>query len=279
MNHITTLLFEMFSYDFMRNAFLAGTIAAVLASVVGYFVVIRNLAFAGHALGHIGFAGAAGAGLVGLSPVSGQMILTLLAAAGMGTLGERIGKSDIAIGIVLAFSLGLGVLFLHFYNSYAGQAMAILFGDILGVSNLLLKKMLISSIICLLILGFIARPLLFASLEPELAEAKGVSLPLTSTLFLLVMAVAVTEISQIVGVLLVFTLLIGPAAAALNWTRKFWSGIIATLIIAIIIVWLGIGLAYTTDWPAAFWISCLSLLIYLVSLIKLRNYTSKPQDS
>src|SRR5574338_1067271 len=101
---------NLFSYDFMRHAFVAGTFAAILAGIVGYFVIIRRLAFAAHALGHIGFAGASGALLAGLSPMTGQLILTLLAAIGIGTLGERANKSDMAIGIILSFSLGLGTL-------------------------------------------------------------------------------------------------------------------------------------------------------------------------
>lgn len=268
MQNIATTILTMVSYDFMRNAFLAGTIAAIVSALVGYFMVIRNLAFAGHALSHISFAGAAGAGLVYLSPLSGQLILTLASASCMGLLGERIGKSDMVIGIILAFSLGLGVLFLYLYQSYAGQAMAILFGDLLGVSNHLLKMMLFFSIPSLLALAVIARPLLFASLEPELAEAKGVSLPVISMLFFLILAIAVTEASQVVGVLLVFTLLVGPAAAALNLTRNFWSGISVSVLLGLVIVWIGIFLAYITDWPASFWISSLSLVIYLLSLGK-----------
>lgn len=262
-----TLIISLFEYDFLRNALIAGTIAAILAGFVGYFLIIRKMAFAAHALGHIGFAGATAASLVSLSPVTGQLLLTLLAAIGMGSLGHRISKSDVAIGIVLAFALGLGVLFLHFYTHYAAQAMTILFGNILGVSAHLIKMMLIYSILSLLALGVIARPLLFASLEPELAEAKGVSLPLISILFMIIVAVAVTEASQVVGVLLVFTLLIGPAAAALNWTHGIVTGLLLTVLLGIVIVWLGIILAFATDWPIPFWISSLAAASYFLSLM------------
>ncbi len=264
---IINFLPTMLSYEFMRNAFFAGTMAALVAAIVGYFVVIRSVAFAGHALGHIGFAGAAGAGLIGLSPPIGQLLLTVLAAIGMGGLSNRLEKSDTVIGIVLAFALSLGVLFLYLYKAYAAQAMAILFGDVLGVSHTLLMTMLIFSILSLCALAIIARPLLFASLEPELAQAKGISLSFISILFFIITAIAITEASQIIGVLLVFTLLVGPAAAALNWARTFWSGIFLSALIAVLMVWLGITLTYITDWPAAFWISSLSLVIYLVSLI------------
>ena len=260
-------IISLIEFDFLRNALVAGTIAAILAGVVGYFMVIRRLAFAGHALGHIGFAGATGAGLIGLTPLTGQLLLTVMAAVGMGGLGHRISKSDVAIGIVLAFALGLGVLFLHFYMNYAAQAMTILFGNLLGVSAHLIKMMLLCCVISLLTLSVMARPLLFSSLEPELAEAKGVSLPLISILFMITAAVAVTVVSQVVGVLLVFTLLIGPAAAALNWTRRFASGIFLTVFLGIFLVWLGIILAFITDWPIPFWISALTGLTYFLSIV------------
>ncbi len=267
-----TLIISLFEYYFLRNALIAGTIIAILTSLVGYFMVIRKLAFAGHALGHIGFAGATGAGLVGLTPITGQLFLTILAAIGMGSLGHRMSKSDVAIGIVLALALGLGVLFLHFYTRYAVQAMTILFGNLLGVSVHLIKMMLVYSILSLAALSVIARPLLFASLEPELAEAKGVSLPLISILFMIIVAVAVTEASQVVGVLLVFTLLVGPASAALNWSQHIVSGLFLTVIFGVLTVWLGIILAFITDWPIPFWISALAAANYFLSFLGKANY-------
>lgn len=262
---------SLFEYDFLRNALVSGTIAAILAGVVGYFMVIRRLAFAGHALGHIGFAGATGAGLIGLSPLLGQLLLTVVAALGMGALGHRMSKSDVAIGIVLAFALGLGVLFLHFYMNYAAQAMTILFGNLLGVSSHLIKMMLLCCVVSLLAISVIARPLLFSSLEPELAEAKGVSLPFISILFMIIAAVAVTIASQVVGVLLVFTLLIGPAAAALNWTCSIGSGLVLTVLLGIVAVWLGIILAFVSDWPIPFWITVLTAFIYFLSVVYTRH--------
>ena len=258
----------MFEYEFMQHAFIAGTIAAILAGIVGYFIILRNLSFAAHAFGHIGFAGASGALLVGLSPITGQFFLTLLAAIGIGALGDRISKSDIVIGIILSFCLGLGTLFLYFYGGYAGQAMIILFGNLLGVSNHDLQIMFWLMIISLLALSVIARRLLFSSLEPELAEAKGVSLFWTSILFVVIMSVTVTLASQVVGVILVFVLAIGPAAIAIKWTQHFWIGMIASMLLAVIIVWVGISLSYFTDWPISFWISALVFGIYLLSSIK-----------
>lgn len=263
-------LWQAFSYDFIQHAFLAGTIAAILAGAVGYFVMMRQMAFAAHALGHIGFAGASGALLISLSPMLGQFILTLLAALAMGTLGEKISKNDMVIGIILSFCLGLGSLFLSLYNGYAGSATIILFGNLLGVSVTDLQWMGILMLFSLFFLGLIARRLLFASLEPELAEAKGISLFWTALLFILILAAAVTLASQVVGVILIFTLLVGPAAIAIQWTRRFWSGLLMSIVLAILIVWLGICLSFMTDWPVSFWISASIFLVY--SFTKLARF-------
>src|SRR3984885_3179184 len=123
----------MFQYDFMVNAFIAASIAALVSGVVGFFLVMRGQTFAGHALSHVGFAGATGAGLIGLSPLWGLVGFTLAAGIGMGLLGERLSGRDVAIGVILSLSLGLGLLFLHFYTAYAAQATALLFGNVLGV--------------------------------------------------------------------------------------------------------------------------------------------------
>ncbi len=263
----STELLNLFAYDFMQNAFIAGTLAAILAGAVGYFVALRNLAFAGHALTHVGFAGAAGAGLLGLTPMGGQLIVTVLAAMGMGIMGDKLTRDQMAIGIILAFSLGLGSLFLYFYGNYAGQVTAILFGDLLGVSNPALHIMAVLTPVSLLGLVIMARPLLFASLDPELAEAKGVRLTAIGMLFLSLMAIAVTLASQVVGVLLVFTLLIGPAAIAMRWTRTFWSGITLSITLAVLIVWVSIVLSYLIDWPVSFWISALVLVLYMIKRV------------
>jgi len=257
-------ILSMFDYGFMQHAFIAGTLIGILAGTVGYFIVLRNLAFASHALSHIGFAGAAGAIFLGLSPLMGQLLMTLLAAFGMGIAGNRINKADLAIGIILAFTLGLGALFLHLNTSYAGQANVILFGNILGISQQTLVLMAILVGACLMVLAVISRPLLFASLEPELAEAKGIPLTRLTVLMLLIMAIAVTLASQAVGVLLVFTLLIGPAAIALQWSNSFWKGFTLSIASSLLTIWLGLSLSYLTDWPLSFWVSSLVLLGYLI---------------
>jgi zinc/manganese transport system permease protein len=196
---------------------------------------------------------------------------TLGAGLGMGALGERLAGRDVAIGVTLSLALGFGLLFLHFYTSFATQVTALLFGNVLGVSHATLAVLAGISAVSLVALGAIMRPLLFASLQPELAEAKGVSLRLVSMLFMAICALTVAACTQIVGVLLVFTLLVGPAAAAQNLTTRLSSGLIVAALAALAQAWLGITLSYYTDWPASFWITALSGAVYGVSLLAKRG--------
>jgi zinc/manganese transport system permease protein len=259
----------MFTYDFMQNGFAAAGIVAVLCGLVGFFLVLRSQMFAGHALSHVGFAGATGAVLIGISPLWGLLAMTMVAGIGMGLLGERLQHRDVAIGIVLAMSLGLGLLFLNFYTAYATQVTALLFGNVLAIDRATIWTLLSLTLLAIGALAAIARPLLFASLQPELAEAKGVSLRLISVLFLGLVALAVAECAQIVGVLLVFTLMVGPAAAAQQLTTGLWTGIALSIAFAVGEAWLGLTLAYVTDWPTTFWITALSSTVYLLTVLRL----------
>ncbi len=252
----------MFDYDFMRTAFAASGIAAVLAGAVGFFLVLRGQTFAGHALSHVGFTGATGAVLFGLSPFAGLVGFTLVAGVGMGLFGEKLAHRDVAIGMMLSLSLGLGLLFLHFYTSGAMQAQAILFGNVLGVDTSALLNLALFAALSLAALALIGRPLIFASLQPELAEARGVPLRFVSTAFLAIVAVAVAECAQIVGVLLVFTLMVGPAAAAMNLTRHLPLAVALSAGLALAEAWGGLTLAYYTDWPVSFWITALSGMVF-----------------
>jgi len=263
------LIATIFDYDFMRTAFAAGTVVAVVAGAVGYFLVLRNLTFAGHALSHVGFAGATGAVLLGLTPFWGLLIFTAAGGIGMGLLGDQIRGRDIAVGIILSLSLGLGVLFLHLYTTYATQATSLLFGNVLGVSEANLRDLAVLGVVTLAALAAISRPLLFATLDPELAEAKGVSLRLIAVLFLLIVAVAVAEAVQVVGILLVFSLMVGPAAAAQRFTTRLGNGVGLAVLFALAETWLGIALAFVTDWPPSFWITLLSAGVYGASFLPL----------
>jgi zinc/manganese transport system permease protein len=262
---------HMLEYDFMRNAFAAAGIVALLSGAVGYFLVLRGQTFAGHALSHVGFTGATGAFLIGLTPLWGLVVVTLVCGILMGLLGERLAQRDVAIGIVLALALGFGLLFLHFFTSFATQAMALLFGNVLAVDPATVWTLLVLGVVSLVGLAVISRPLLFASLQPELAEAKGVSLRLFSVLFLAIVALATAECAQIVGVLLVFTLMVGPAAAAQRLTNSVGIGVALAMLLALTEAWLGITLAFYTDWPSSFWITALSGTAYVATLLPARR--------
>jgi zinc/manganese transport system permease protein len=266
----------MFEYDFMRNAFAAATVVALVAGTVGYFLVLRGQTFAGHALAHVGFTGATGAVLVGIAPLWGLVLMTMAAGIGMGVMGERLAQRDVAIGLVLAFSLALGLLFLHFYTAFATQATTLLFGNVLAVDFNTVWTLLGLAAVSLGTLAVISRPLLFATLQPELAEAKGVSLRLYSVLFLAIVALTTAECAQIVGVLLVFALMVGPAAAAQRLTSAVATGVLISAMLALLEAWGGITLAFYTDWPSSFWITALSAAIYLLATLPRRLRAWQP---
>jgi zinc/manganese transport system permease protein len=257
----------MFTYDFMQNAFGAAFVVAIVCGATGYFLVLRGQSFAGHALGHVGFAGAAAAVLLGVSPFLGLLAVTCAGGALMGYLGEGLAERDVAIGVVLSLALGLGLLFLNFFSGSAVQATSLLFGNVLGVDAATLWRMAGAALLLLLALAAIARPLLFASVRPELAAAKGLNLRLISVLFLVLTGVAVAEAVQIVGVLLVFTLMVGPAAAAQRLTPRVVPAIALSAGLACAEALAGVALAWLTDWPASFWISLLSAAVYAGSML------------
>ncbi|MHB8621633.1 MAG: metal ABC transporter permease [Chloroflexota bacterium] len=253
--------------DFMRNAYAAGTIVAIVSAVVGFFVVLRGLTFAGEALSHIGFAGAAGALVLGGAPILGLLTFTVAGGLAMGLLGERLRGRDVAIGIVLAFSLGLGALFLSLYTRYASEAFSLLFGTILGVSQ---GDVLISAGLGVATLGATAavfRPLLFASVDPEVAATRGVPVRALSAGFLVIVALAVSEAVQVVGVLLMLTLLVAPAATASLLSRNPAGAIGLAVLIALAETWAGITLAYYSAFPVSFYISAISFGLYLLARV------------
>jgi zinc/manganese transport system permease protein len=260
-----TATITMLEYDFMQNAFAAAGVAAVVSGLVGYFLVLRGQTFAGHALSHIGFAGATGAVLIGVASVWGLVGFTVAAGIGMGLLGERISGRDVAIGVVLSLALGFGLLFLHYYTAFATQATALLFGNVLAVDRSMIGTLIVLGLITLAGLAAIMRPLIFASLQPELAEAKGVPLRFVSTAFLAIVALAVAESAQIVGILLVFALMVGPPATAQRLVTGLWGGMLLSAAIALAEAWLGIAIAYHTDWPVSFCIAMLSALGYFLT--------------
>ena len=263
-------MFELFRmHEFVQNAFLAGTMVAIIAGVTGYFIILRAQTFATDAISHISFAGATGAVIIGLSSLIGMFVLTVLASLGMGALGNRVRGRDVETGMVLAFALGLGVLFLSIYTRGATETVGVLFGSILSVSHEDLIATLVVGLIVLLTITCIFRPLLFASIDPEVAATRGVPLRFLSMLFLLLLAITITVSVQVVGVLLVFALLIAPAAAAECVTRRPVTSIVLSIVLGLVCVWGGLLLAFFGTWrhlPVSFYISVLAALCYFLML-------------
>ena len=262
---------QLFAYHFMQNAFLAGTLVALVAGVVGYFMVLRSQSFAGHTLAQVGFPGALGAALIGVSPVFGLIAFGFGAALLIGALSAREVKGqDIAVGIVLAFSLGLGLLFvrLSHYNNTTG-VYSLLFGSVLGVSDRDIGPIALTTCVTLAAFLVIARPLLFASLDPEVAAARGVPVRLLSTLFLALLAFAVAEAVQIVGVLLIFALLVTPAAIAQQLTARPALSVGLSVALALLFTWGGLAIGYFTPYPIGFFITSFAFGTY--ALVRLTH--------
>ena len=256
---------HLLRYSFVQQAFEAGAVIAVVSGVVSRFVVARNMAFAVHALAEIGFTGSAGAILIGVSSLLGLLVGTVATALFIGGLGVRVRERDAVVGVVMSFGLGLGVLFLTLYQAYGTQAYAILFGTITGVSFGDVELLVGLGIVTLAALGFIYRPLTFATVDPEVAEARGVPVRLLGIAFLLILAVAVAEAVQVVGVLLILTLLIAPGASAERLTARPGLAAVYSVAVALIAVLGGISLACLTNLPASVFVTSLSFAMYLLA--------------
>ena len=261
MDQLLTLL----GYEFVQNAIAAGAVIAIVSGVVSRFVVARNMAFAVHALSELGFTGAAGFILLRLSPVFGLLAGSAITAVFIGTLGVRARGRDVVVGVVMAFGLGLGVLFITLYKGYANQAFAILFGTITGVSRGDVLLLVGIGVVTLAALAAVYRPLTFATVDPEVAEARGVPVGALAVVFLLIMASAVAEAIQVVGVLLILTLLITPGAAAERLTPRPGAAILWSVAIALFCVLGGILLSLVTNAPVSVFVTSLSFACYLVA--------------
>ncbi|HYB75838.1 MAG TPA: metal ABC transporter permease [Nitrososphaerales archaeon] len=255
---------QMWKYEFMQHAFEAGTMVAVIAGITGYFVVLRRSAFTAHAFSEIGFAGAAGAVLWGIPPIVGLLLGSSLGGLAIAALGRRAANRDTQIGIVLAFSLGLGLLFIRLYTGYASEAYSILFGEILGISWNEVLLTLIAGAAILIVVGILYRPLLFASLDEDVAEAKGMPMLVIGTAFLLVVAVAVSFAVQVTGVLLIFSLMVTPAATAQYLSRRPQQAMMISVGIALMATWVGLFAAYYTPYPVSSFITGIAFGLYLL---------------
>lgn len=252
----------MFS-GFMVNAWIVATIVAIVGGAVGFFVVLRGSAFVAHAVPNGSFAGAAAASLIGVNTIVGLGVFSVGGALGIGLLGRR-GRHDVATALTLVFMLGLGALFLSFSVEYAPEIYSLLFGEVLGISTNELAPTAALAIACLGALALVYRPLLLSSVLPEGAQARGVSPFRIELCFLIVVALATTMTVPVVGTALIFSLLIGPPAAARAFTARPPVAIALSVAIALATVWAAIAISYQTNWPIGFFVGVISAASYAV---------------
>ncbi len=261
-------VWQLLSTPFVQNAFWAVSAVALAAGAVGYFVVLRRQAFAAHAIGHVGFAGAAGAVLAGLSPIFGLLVFCLGAGLLIGVGGADLDDRDAVVGVTLTAALGLGVLFISLYSGYANATYSILFGQILGVSSRDLVIVALLSLVVLVSVSLTYRPLLFASVDAQSAAARGLSTRVMSIVFMTLLAVTTVVAIQVVGVLLVFSLLVAPAAAAEVLTRRPRDAMFAAVVLALFSAWAGLFLGVWLGGPVSFWITALASSAYLGARVR-----------
>jgi zinc/manganese transport system permease protein len=252
----------MFS-GFMVNAWLVATVVAIVGGAVGFFVVLRGSAFVAHAVPNGSFAGAAGASLIGVSTLIGLGVFSVGGALGIGLLSRR-GRHDVATALSLVFMLGLGSLFLSFSVEYAPQIYSLLFGEVLGITSQQLAPTFALAGVSLAALCVLYRPLLLSSALPEVGSARGVSPFAVELGFLGLVALATTMTVPVVGTALIFSLMVGPPAAARSFTARPGVAMGVSVAVALIVVWAAIALAYESNWPVGFFVGAFSAAAYAV---------------
>ncbi len=263
------VLLQPFAYPFMVNAFQAGTIVAVVAGLIGWFMVLRKQSFAGHALAVVGFPGAAGATLVGINVAWGYFGFCLAAASAIALLPRSAGsvrnEESAVTGTVQAFALACGFLFVSLYHGFLNGINALLFGSFLGITQGQVAVLLAVGVAVIAVLALIGRPLLYASVDPQVAAAGGVPVRVLSVAFLLLLGAAVAEASQITGTLLVFALLVAPPATAQLMTGRPVAGLLLSAMIALVVTWLSLMLAFYWPYPIGFFVTTLAFAAYVVT--------------
>jgi zinc/manganese transport system permease protein len=262
---------QLFRFEFMVNALRAGTIVAVMGAVIGWFMVVRRQSFAGHTIAVVGFPGAAGATLIGVSALYGYfafcVVAALLISAVPHSRGRAFSQENAVTGTVQTFLLALGFLFVSLYRGNLNGINSLLFGNFLGITGSQVLTLLLVAMGALVVLAVISRPLLFASIDPEVAAARGVPVGALSLVFLLLLGLAAAEASQITGALLVFALLVMPAATAQRLTaRPMWGGAIA-VVLGLVVTWAGLGIAYYSPYPIGFWVTTLAFGAYVTAVV------------
>lgn len=265
---------QLTAYPFMVNALEAGAIVAVLAAVVGWYVVLRRQTFASHTLSVMAFPGATGAALAGLPTAVGYYVACAAAALAIGAVAPATGLSNggrrgesAAIGTVQTVGLAAGFLFLSLNQSILGGPETLLFGTFLGITRGQVLVALIVAVASLAALAMLARPLRFASVDRDAARASGVPVRLVDGAFLLILGLAIAAVSQLTGALLVFALLVAPAASAQRITMRPLAGLCLSVAVAVAVVWIGLALAYFTAYPVGFYVTTLAFAVYVVTRI------------
>jgi zinc/manganese transport system permease protein len=251
----------MFSAGIMMNAWITGTIVAIVAGVVGFFVVLRGSAFPAHAIPKGAFAGAAGASLLGINTLIGLAVFSLLGALGIGSMSRR-GRQDVVTALALVMMLALGAAFLSRTTEYEPEIYSLLFGEILGVSTSEILPVAVLGVACIAAVAVIYRPLLLSSLVPEVAEARGIRGRWIEICFLIVVALATAMTVPVVGALLIFSLMIGPPAAARSVTSRPGLAMVLSVVLALATVWVAIAASYLYNWPVGFFVGVLGALSY-----------------
>ena len=259
---------QMWSFTFMVNAYRAGTIVAILAGVLGYYMILRKQTFAGHTLSVVGFPGAAGAIWLGVSATFGYFAFCLSAAVGIAlgqVRGRRPADESALTGTVQAFQLACGFLFVSLYKGFLGGTTALLFGSFLGITSAQVLVLTVVAIVVIAVLGWIGRPLLFASLDRNVARGHHVPVRALDFGFLLLLAATVAETAQITGVLLVFTLLVLPAATAQQLSTRPSRAIAISVALAVVTTWVALGIAFFSPYPFGFWLSSIAFALYVAA--------------
>jgi zinc/manganese transport system permease protein len=254
---------EVLQSSFLRNALIGGSMVAIAAGLLGYFVITRQNAFAAHALAHIGFPGATGAILVGAPVTLGLAVFCVGGGLLIGLFGRRVADREMATGTILALATALGVLFASLASANAGTTASVLFGNLLAISRDQLLIFTAFTALVVLTLAVLARPLVFASVDPEVAEARGVPVRALGLAFVVLLALTITMAVQVVGTLLLFALVVTPAATALRVTAR--PARVAGLAVALALgsVWGGLVLSAMVDLPPSFFIVSLVVLTWL----------------
>jgi zinc/manganese transport system permease protein len=270
---------QLLTFPFMVNALEAGTIVAVLAAVVGWYMVLRRQTFAGHTLSVMSFPGATGASLAGLPTALGYYAACIAAAIAMRGTGRSLvrsyGTETAVIGTVQALGLGAGYLFLSLNHAVLGGPETLLFGTFLGVTSAQVLTLGLVALVALAVVAFVGRPLLFATIDPDVAQSRGVPVGALDTAFLLVLALAVAATSQITGALLVFALLVAPPSTAQLITMRPLVGLVLSIAFGLAIVWLGLGVAYFSPYPVGFYITSFAFGLYVIARVVRRLLTGR----